>query len=184
MQTQYNANPELQAAAATLQLTDVFANLFTINAELSNLWKERALDEVEKSGPSPSSLRNDLETSYHDFCEIVLQTVKYQPNPEVETLFSLINEIRIKYSKFLPIKLTDANTMVAPIEIQKYTGKHITPVPTVSIKNEDGEFSELLFTVDFYITYKNNVEIGEAQIMIHGKGKYIGNYKSTFHIER
>jgi hypothetical protein len=184
MQIQYDANTALQAAAATLQLTDVFANLFTMNEQVSNLWKERALNEIEKGGPSPSSLRGNLEKSYHDFCDIVLQTVKYQPNPEIETLFSLINEIRIKYSKFLPVKLTDANTMVAPIGIQKYTGKPITPVPPVSIKNEDGEFSELLFTVDFYITYKNNVEIGEAQIMIHGKGKYTGRYTSTFHIEK
>jgi hypothetical protein len=184
MRDQYNANPAVQAAAATLQLSNVFENLFRANEEVLTLWNERALNEAEKSGPSPSSLRNNLGKAYHDFCNIVLQTIKLQPNPELDTLFLVMNEIRIKYSKFLPVKLTANNTVVDPIAIQKFTGKAITPIPRVFIKKENDEFSELQFTVDFYITYRNNVNVGEAQILIHGKGKYTGRYTSTFHIER
>jgi hypothetical protein len=184
LQTQFNANPTLLAAAATLQLTDIFVNLFATNERVSVLWNERALSEAEKGGPSPSSLKHNLEKAYNGFCNIVLQTLKLQPTPELETLFSVMNEIRIKYAKFLPIKLTNANTVVEPVAIQKYTGKPVTPVAQVFIKKENNEFNELLFTVDFYITYRNNVEVGEAQIIIHGKGKYSGRYTSTFHIKR
>jgi hypothetical protein len=183
MQDQYNANPAVQAAAHTLQLTNVFANIFSANEQVLKLWNERALVEAEKSGPSPTSARNDLGKAYHNFCNIVLQTIKLQPAPELETLFLVMNEIRIKYAKYLPTRLTNANTVVAPIAIQKYTGKPVTPVPSVFIKKGNDEFSELLFTVDFYITYKNNVEIGQAQILIHGKGKYVGSNTFTFHIE-
>jgi hypothetical protein len=94
-----------------------------------------------------------------------------------------MNEIRIKYAKSLPIKLADANTSVAPVEKHKYTGKLITPVPHVFFKTGDGEVTELRFTIDFYVTYRNNIEVGEAKIIIHGKGKYSGNYTSTFYIE-
>jgi hypothetical protein len=184
LQTQFNANPAFLAAATTLQLTDLFVNLFATNERVSILWNERALSEAEKSGPSPSSLKQNLEKAYNGFCNVVLQTLKLQPTPEIETLFSVMNEIRIKYAKFLPIKLTNANTVVEPVAIQKYTGKPITPVSKVFIKKENEEFNELLFTVDFYITYRNNVEVGEAQIIIHGKGKYSGRYTSTFHIKR
>jgi hypothetical protein len=53
----------------------------------------------------------------------------------------------------------------------------------VLVRKENEEFTELRFTVDYFFTYKNNIEIGEAQIIIHGKGKYTGKYTSTFHIE-
>jgi hypothetical protein len=184
MQAQYNTNPALQAAAATLQLTEVFANLFSANEQVANLWNERAIDDAEKNGPSPSSLRSNVEKAYYDFCDVVVQTVKFQPTPELETLFSVMNDIRIKYSKFLPVKLTNSNTIVDAIAKQKYTGKEITPITRVFYKKEDGELNELRFTIDFYITYRNNVEVGEAQIIIHGKGKYRGRYTSIFHIEK
>jgi hypothetical protein len=183
LHTQFMANPALPVAANTLQLNNVFNTLFNANQQVSVIWNERAINEAEKSAPSPSSLKNNLGKAYNDFCDIVLQSLKLQPAPELETLFSVMNEIRIKYVKFLPVKLTDTNTLVEPLAIQQYTGKPVTPIAQVFIKKENGEFSELRFTVDFYITYKNNVEVGEAKIIIHGKGKYVGRYTSTFYIE-
>jgi hypothetical protein len=43
---------------------------------------------------------------------------------------------------------------------------------------------ELQFSVDFFVTYRNNTAAGEAKVLIHGKGKYCGSHASTFHIER
>jgi hypothetical protein len=183
LQVQYNADTTLQNAATVLQLTNVFSNLFNTNKQVSDLWNERAREDAEKSGPSPSSLKNNLEKCYNNFCVVTTQSVNLQPSAALENLFSVMNEIRIKYAKSLPIKLTDANTSVAPIEKQKYTGKLITPVPQVFFKTVEGEVTELRFTIDFYVTYKNNIEAGEAKIIIHGKGKYAGSYTSTFYIE-
>jgi hypothetical protein len=95
-----------------------------------------------------------------------------------------MNEIRIKYSKFLPFKLTNANTSVDTIPIQIYTGKAITPIPRVFVKKGNDESVELQFSVDFVVTYRNNTEVGEAKIIVHGKGKYTGSYNSTFHIAK
>jgi hypothetical protein len=183
MRVQFNADTTLQNAVTVLQLNNVFSNLFNANEQVSSLWNERALEDARKSGPSPSSLRNNMEKCYNSFCTVVIQSVNLQPSADLENLFSVMNEIRIKYARSLPVKLTDVNTSVAPIEKQQYTGKLITPVPQVFLKTGEGEVTELRFTIDFYVTYRNNVEIGEAKIIIHGKGKYSGSYTSTFYIE-
>jgi hypothetical protein len=81
----------------------------------------------------------------------------------------------------VPISLSESHTSVAPIAEQVRTGKHITPIPLVFF-NHDGKLDELIFAQDFTVTYRNNGEVGEAKIMIHGKGKYTGTYSTHFHI--
>ncbi|MDR0604909.1 MAG: DUF6261 family protein, partial [Bacteroidales bacterium] len=168
LHTQFDSNPALHNAADTLQLTDIFTNLWNVNEQLANLWNERATIEAERNGTSPSSLRNPLEKAYHNYCAIILQSVELQPNEALQTLFSVMNEIRIKYAKSLPVRINSGNIFVAPIPVQKYTGKNITPITRVLVRKENEEFTELRFTVDYFFTYKNNIEIGEAQIIIHG----------------
>jgi hypothetical protein len=183
MQEKYVANQEVQDAATMLQLDTVFTTLFTANTEVSILWNQRANEDAGNSRPSPSSLKRDLEKSYRNFCDVVLQTLNLSPTTQLENLFVVLNGIRIKYAKFLPVRITDLNTTAAPIPTQKYTGNAITPIPTVFLKINDGNFKEMKFSVDFYITYRNNVKVGEAKIIIHGKGKYKGTYTTSFHIE-
>jgi hypothetical protein len=182
LQTQYSADTVLQNAANVLQLGAVFANLFSANEQVSILWNARALADAAKSGPSPSSLRSDLENSYDGFCNVVIQTIRLQPSTALENLFTAMNEIRIKYVRSLPVRLTAANTSADAIPEQEYTGKAVTPIPRVFFKAADGETKELQFSEDFFVTYRNNTEVGEARIIIHGKGKYCGSHTSTFHI--
>ena len=184
MQQQYNTRPELPSAAATLQLDTVFSNLFTVNDQVDSLWNERALADAAKSGPSASKLRPPLEKAYNSFCDVILQTLSLQPSPQLENLFSVMNEIRVKYSRSLPVRLTDANTSVAPIDPQQYTGHPVTPLPRVFFTTAANEKTELLFSVDYTVTYRQNTDPGEAKIFVHGKGKYTGKYTSTFHIVR
>jgi hypothetical protein len=182
MQTKYIADQVLQNAAVTLQLSDVFTNMFSSNDQVSALWNARALEDAQKNGPSPSNLRRDLEKCYRSFCDIVVQSLRLQPTTPIENLFGVMNEIRIKYAKFLPTKLTEANTSIESIPTQTYTGKDVTPIPIVSVKTGDDKFNELRFSVDYTVTYRNNIDVGEAKIIVHGKGKYQGSYLSTFHI--
>ena len=184
LQGQYNARPELHSAAATLQLDAVFSNLFMTNDQVDALWNERALEDAAKSKPSASTLRPPLEKAYNAFCDVIVQTLSLQPSPQLENLFSVMNEIRVKYSRSLPVRLTDANTSVAPIDPQPYTGRPVTPLPQVLFTNAAGKTVELLFSVDYTVTYRQNTDTGEAKIIIHGKGKYTGKYTSTFHIVR
>jgi hypothetical protein len=65
-----------------------------------------------------------------------------------------------------------------------YTGSAVTPIPRVFFGAEGEKAVELQFSVDFFVTYRDNTKVGEAKVLVHGKGKYCGSYASTFHIER
>jgi hypothetical protein len=80
-----------------------------------------------------------------------------------------------------------APAKIAPINVQQYTGKPIYVIPTVSIrkvaKNGSETVIELVFSEDFTVAYKNNVDRGTAALIIKGIGKYAGEITTTFNIE-
>lgn len=49
----------------------------------------------------------------------------------------------------------------------KYTGKEIMPKPTVKLDN-----TVLKENIDYFISYINNKDIGQALLLIHGKGNF------------
>lgn len=76
-----------------------------------------------------------------------------------------------------PIDLEDIT--VSKIEPQTYTGSAVTPFVSVTM---DGR---LLSTDDYYLTYENNVNVGNAMLIVHGKRNYTaGTVAIMFTIER
>jgi hypothetical protein len=75
-----------------------------------------------------------------------------------------------------------AKAVAVPIPVQTYTGKAITPIPEVHYVEEGKPTVELVFAVDFTVTYKDNVNVGDAELTIHGKGAYKGKKTVTFNI--
>jgi hypothetical protein len=74
------------------------------------------------------------------------------------------------------------HTDIKPIDVQMFTGKPITPIPTVYYRNDGGMNEELSLGTDYSVSYKGNVEPGMAEIIVRGKGKYKGSKSSTFSI--
>ena len=58
-----------------------------------------------------------------------------------------------------------------------YTGKRLKPVPKVKY---DG--TALKKGVDFTLSYKNNIKVGYATVIVKGKGNYGGEAEATFRI--
>jgi hypothetical protein len=74
--------------------------------------------------------------------------------------------------------LIDLNSAeITGIKDQIYTGKDITQ----SLKVKLGE-TELKEGTDYTVTYKDNIEVGEASLIVTGKGIYSGNVTKTFKI--
>ncbi|MDR1114904.1 MAG: hypothetical protein LBL33_01890 [Tannerella sp.] len=94
-------------------------------------------------------------------------------------LFNGVNDIRRKYSALSPAKINLAGAVTEPLPSQIYTGKAITPIPVMYYEGE-----ELVFAVDFSVTYKNNIEVGEATVTMHGKGRFSGQHTRKFNIVR
>ena len=76
------------------------------------------------------------------------------------------------------------HTVIAPIDTQQHTGKPITIIPEVHFREEGKETKQLYLGEDFSVTYKNNTNVGMAELTVHGKGEYKGQKTATFNIAR
>jgi hypothetical protein len=173
---------ETIAALTTLGIINLMGPLTLANGRLKTLYNER-LDEMSAlEGPSATSAAKDVVAAYDDFCTAVEITLSALPTETLQLVFDDMNGIRRKYISKVPTPLTDKRTSTAPIPDQVRTGRHLTPLPRVFYQPAEGELRELVFAEDFTVSYRNNVEIGEAKLFVHGKGKYTGTYDTTFHI--
>ena len=77
----------------------------------------------------------------------------------------------------VPQKYIDSATVKA--KAQTYTGKKLTPVPTVKLGSVT-----LKKGTDYSVTYSNNVNAGTATITVTGKGNYKGTATGTFTINK
>ncbi|MDR3132535.1 MAG: hypothetical protein LBU42_00730 [Prevotellaceae bacterium] len=76
------------------------------------------------------------------------------------------------------------NCVIEPIDVQQYTERAITPVPKVHYRKEGQPTAVLSLGKDFEVTYKNNTNVGMAEVTVHGKGDYKGKKMTTFMIAR
>jgi hypothetical protein len=183
LEKRYAADTLAVAAAAALGLTPVMEALFVSNLTLLKLYNEREKELGTAAGPSASSVKSEVVVDYDDFCETVKLTLSALPTANLQLLFNEMNDVRKKYISRLPTPLDEQHTTVAPIPVQDFTGAPVTPLPKVYFRTDD-ETVELIFSKDFDVTYRNNTDVGEAKLSVHGKGKYTGRYDTTFHIKR
>jgi hypothetical protein len=174
-------NGSAGSAVSTLGLTTVLTTLANANNSLKTLYNERFDEMSALEGPSASDVASDVVAAYDDFCTSVEVTLSALPTATLQLVFDDMNGVRRKYISKVPVPLTDKRTSTAPIPAQVRTGRHLTPLPRVFYQ-DDTELHELVFARDFTVTYRNNVEVGEAKLFVHGKGKYTGTYDTTFHI--
>ncbi|MBR2682505.1 MAG: peptidoglycan DD-metalloendopeptidase family protein, partial [Atopobiaceae bacterium] len=66
---------------------------------------------------------------------------------------------------------------VSAISNKQYTGKAISPKPTVKLSG-----TTLKLNTDYTLSYKNNVKTGTASVIIKGKGRCTGSKTVTFKI--
>lgn len=64
---------------------------------------------------------------------------------------------------------------------QAYTGKQITAKPVVGLY-QNGSYIELKEGKDYTLSFKNNVNAGQASVIVTGKGLYKGSISKGFYI--
>lgn len=75
------------------------------------------------------------------------------------------------------INRKDISSATVSIASQPYTGKAVTPDPTVKI---DGK--TLIKGTDYRVSYYNNLYTGDATAVIEGRGNYRGSKEARFEI--
>jgi hypothetical protein len=178
-----NGNQELMGALDMLGIGGTWEELTIKAMEFHSLYEERMAEEAASAAPSPSSMKGVVVTDYENFCIVMEQMLAVEPAPQLALLFNEMNMLRRKYATGHGILLDPALTTVEPFPVEPFTGKPVTPLPRVFFKAAASTV-ELQFAKDYTVTYRNNINVGEATLIIHGKGAYTGQYITTFHIAR
>ena len=175
----YESSNPLQQAAETLGISNLFTALKAQNTTLATRYNER-VEEYAAATPAATTLKNIVAEDYDNLSDTVVRAVNAQPESAgLVTLFNEMDNLRKKYSALLPNKIDLALAITEPIPNQTHTGKAITPIPKLFYEGK-----ELTFAVDFSVTYRHNVEVGEATVIMHGKGKFTGQHTRKFNIEK
>jgi hypothetical protein len=78
---------------------------------------------------------------------------------------------------YVRAKATDISTASVTFPACRYTGKALTPAPTVKLGG-----TVLRLGTDYDVSYSNNVNAGTATATIRGKGLYVGEARKAFSI--
>ena len=110
--------------------------------------------------------------------------VEYKDNVNAGTATVIIhgmgNYTGVKEQPFWILPLDISGSVVELSEDWVYTGEEIKPpVKKVTFYKNDVVLKE---DEDYYVEYKDNVDAGEATVIIYGKGNYTGEDETSFRI--
>jgi hypothetical protein len=176
-------NGDLAADALITLLAPWKEELAAALADFTDLFDQREAKAIEKPQEGFPEVRRGIENVWHQIVARINSGIELNISPDLEAFVKLINpEIDYLNNEFHRVKHDISTAQPAPIDPQPYTGKACTPVPEVIFKKGD-EMIELVLGKDFNVTYKDNVNVGNAECTIHGKGAYKGSKTVTFIIK-
>ncbi|MDR1371679.1 MAG: DUF6261 family protein [Dysgonamonadaceae bacterium] len=163
----------------------------TINAAISDLKQslttfetllgQRDKKKMKKPKRSFKVVRREIEIVYHKITEIIDAYSISSTDASFNNFIDLNNEeIDRLNGEHQHVRYSIAKSQPAKIPDQQYTGYPVTPVPEVLFKDSDGVLHHLSLGKDFYLKYKDNKEVGNATMFIHGTGKYKGKRTTVF----
>jgi hypothetical protein len=171
---------EYASKVELLGLTPWINELAEAVADFEELLKQRIIEQSDKPKQRLRNIRKQIETVYRNMIDHINSAATLDTT---DTYTEFINRLNTQINYFNdhnhhPAPKNIRTAIVDVIPVQQFTGKAITPVPTVHLGEE-----ELFFAKDFNLTYKNNIQRGVAEAGITGKGNYAGKKTVTFNIE-
>jgi hypothetical protein len=151
-------------------------------ADFKSLMEARITEQSVKPKERVKEVRREIESVYHDMTGMVEALARTEGDEAYSAFADELNVAVERLNNETHRTQKDIkNANVEGIPNQSYTGKAITPIPTVFYAAADGA-KQLTFAVDFTLTYKNNINVGTATLILHGKGAYKGQKEITFNI--
>jgi hypothetical protein len=163
----------------------------------NNLFKGYVSDAIQEKITKPSintiTARHETDAAYKNIETRITALIALNGETNYVALVNEINVILEHYKTLvhehygrIHAKIDISNGIIAPVDVQTYTGKPVYVIPTVSIVKTEKDGSktavELVFSEDYTVSYKNNVNPGTATLTITGTGKYVGTIVTTFNI--
>jgi hypothetical protein len=180
-----NLNGALAADAQTAGIAGWVTEATAALADFVRLFEQREAETLEKPQAGFPETRRNLDNIWHQITPKVNGGAALDLSPEFAAFIDKLNpEIEYLNKEYHRVKVDIAHSEPAPIERQPYTGRPCTPVPEVLyVTAKDGTI-RLELGKDFNITYKNNVNPGNGECTLHGKGAYRGYKTVTFIVAR
>ncbi|MDR2764400.1 MAG: DUF6261 family protein [Tannerella sp.] len=177
-------NGDLATDAATAGISAWIPEIEGALHQFVSLIEEREAETLGKPEKNFPEVRRGIEGVWHPIVTLVNSGAALNLSEDFAALIRALNpEIDYLNGEFHHAKLNIATAEPAPIGQQTYTGRPCTPLPEVLYVTSGGTI-RLELGKDFNVTYKNNVNPGNAECTIHGKGKYKGHRTVTFIIAR
>jgi dihydropteroate synthase len=143
-------------------------------------------EEAKKQKPKENlrAVQKEAMALYYEMAKKIDAGAELKLSQEFGIFIAKINpEIERFNSEFHPGRTNLKYAQIAPIPAQIRTGYPITPPTQVFVETKDG-MKQLERDKDYYVTFKDNIEVGNAKCTVHGKGKYRGSQTITFAIAR
>jgi hypothetical protein len=175
---------DYSADAALVGLAERISELQAAEIEFVALLEQRDTDRLQKPDETFKAVRHGIESVYHEIVTIVDSGAALNLSPAYGAFIDTLNpEIERLNNQFHHARHDIAEAQPAPIPQQQYTGAPVTPTPEILYVTPNGTVT-LELGRDYNITYKDNVNVGNAKCTIHGKGAYRGSTTVTFIIVR
>jgi hypothetical protein len=167
------------AQVSTLNLSGWVTELGAAIVAFEDLLQQRFVETAAKSPESISSIKKQLNTCYYSITDMVNAAATLDP-AAYQDFITLLN-VQIEYFNEhntpnhaqQDISKADVET----IQPQAYTGEPVVVLPVVRLGGK-----KLAFSVDYTLTYRDNVKVGTAEVVIHGKGEFKGKRGIAFNI--
>jgi hypothetical protein len=184
-------------AAANLGLKSWIESLKEKNDLFKSYVDDAEQEQVDKPDISPRDARRQTDLAQRHITDRVVALVNLH-GPQAFAVFAdefntLVNHyntlVHEHYGRtHVRTDISIVPSRIEPVGPQFFSGKplHVIPDVAVTVTDREGRTSvvDLVFTTDFTVAYRDNVNPGTAYITIRGIGKYTGELVTSFNIIR
>jgi len=169
-----------------LGLTEWVNDLETARILFDSLFDQRNTEWSNRPKETMVEARVVTEDIYYDMVGLLNAEIKLNGDVKYASFVRRLNE-QIKYYKeheHHPERHDISHVVVAPIPVQTYTEEPVIVIPEVHYVEAGKPSKKLVFSVDYTVTYRDNTNVGTAELLLQGKGHYKGHKIITFNIAR
>jgi hypothetical protein len=185
-----NLNGAFAAFVTALGMESLRAALQAAFDNFKAVMAEReAIDKSRPRGPdgkldSVRKVRRLISMLYRKIATIVNSGAGVTLSQEFDLFIAELNPVIDRFNReYQPVIYDISKSQPAPIADQPWTGEECTPALNVLYPTAKGT-RKLRLGRHYNVTYRKNIEVGNADAIIHGKGKYKGTRTVTFVIRR
>ncbi|MDR1372905.1 MAG: DUF6261 family protein [Dysgonamonadaceae bacterium] len=166
-------------------IKEYIAELSAANTEMKDAIDRRGEYYKQKPQQTFREIRKEIEPIYREIIILIDAGVYLNLDPGFSELANRLNSlISSENRRYRRTRYSIKKTKIEYNTTEKYTGEPITPVPKIISNISRQANVRLELGKDFYLRYKDNKKVGNAKIIIYGKGNYKDKTFVTFYIQK